>query len=47
LAPEYFDRYMRDDHQLAATQAYIEANPVKAGLCGEPSDWPYSSASHG
>jgi REP element-mobilizing transposase RayT len=43
-APEYFDRYMRDDHQLAATQAYIEANPVKAGLCNEPTEWPYSSA---
>lgn len=44
-APEYFDRYMRDDAQLAAAQAYIEANPVKAGLCSDPTDWPYSSAS--
>jgi putative DNA methylase len=44
-APEYFDRYMRDDHQFAATCAYIEENPVKAGLCSSPADWPYSSAS--
>jgi putative DNA methylase len=44
-APEYFDRYMRDDTQLAGTRAYIEANPVKAGLCNDPTEWPYSSAS--
>jgi REP element-mobilizing transposase RayT len=43
-APEYFDRYMRDDAHLAVTTAYVEANPVRAGLCGEPYDWPFSSA---
>ncbi len=43
-APEYFDRYMRDDAHLAATQIYIEQNPVKAGLCPEASDWRFSSA---
>jgi putative DNA methylase len=45
-APEYFDRYMRDDGQRAATRAYMESNPVKAGLCAEPQDWRFSSASH-
>lgn len=45
-APEYFDRYMRDDTHLAATLAYIEDNPVKAGLCCSASQWPFSSASH-
>jgi REP element-mobilizing transposase RayT len=44
-APEYFDRYMRDSDQLAATMAYIEENPARAGLCREPTAWPYSSAS--
>jgi putative DNA methylase len=44
-APEYFDRYMRDDTHLAATLAYIESNPVNAGLCREPSEWAFSSAS--
>jgi putative DNA methylase len=44
-APEYFDRYMRDEPHLAATVAYIEENPVKAGLCCEPAAWPYSPAS--
>jgi REP element-mobilizing transposase RayT len=45
-APEYFDRYMRNDGHLVGTSAYIEANPVKAGLCGVPEDWPFSSARH-
>lgn len=45
-APEYFDRYMRDEQHLAATLAYIEGNPVKIGLCPEPVDWRYSSARH-
>lgn len=43
-APDYFDRYMRDDDHLSATIAYVESNPVKAGLCGSPDSWPYSSA---
>jgi REP element-mobilizing transposase RayT len=43
-APEYFDRFMRDDDPLAATAIYIEANPVKAGLCDNASDWRFSSA---
>jgi REP element-mobilizing transposase RayT len=43
-APEYFDRYMCDDAQLAATRAYIEHNPVKGGLCREVSEWHFSSA---
>jgi REP element-mobilizing transposase RayT len=46
-APEYFDRYMRDDEHLSTTLAYLEANPVKAGLCVYPSDWPFSSAWQG
>jgi REP element-mobilizing transposase RayT len=45
-APEYFDRYMRDDTHLAATLAYIEANPTKAGLCQHPAEWPFSSAAY-
>ena len=45
-AKEYFDRFMRDDEHLATTAAYIEGNPVKAGLCQEVSDWRFSSAWH-
>jgi REP element-mobilizing transposase RayT len=43
-ARDYFDRAMRDERQSAAAQAYIEYNPVKAGLCREPSDWKWGSA---
>lgn len=45
-APEYFDRFMRDDQHLASTAAYIEGNPVKAGLCESVADWQFSSAWH-
>jgi type I restriction enzyme R subunit/putative DNA methylase len=41
---EYWDRYVRDDAHLVAVRCYIEANPVKAGLCQRPEDWPWSSA---
>jgi REP element-mobilizing transposase RayT len=46
-APEYFDRFMRDDAHLATTLIYIEENPVKAGLCATVSDWRFSSAWRG
>lgn len=43
-AADYFDRRTRDRDQFEATAIYIEANPVKAGLCAEAKDWPWSSA---
>jgi len=44
-AADYFDRYVRSDEQASAAIAYVENNPVKAGLCVSPADWPWSSAS--
>ncbi|MFN2452697.1 MAG: transposase [Pyrinomonadaceae bacterium] len=41
---ESFDRYIRDAKHFAATVAYIENNPVKAGLCAAPHEWQFSSA---
>jgi REP element-mobilizing transposase RayT len=41
---EYFDRYIRNAEHFRNTVRYIENNPVKAGLCKNPSDWPFSSA---
>ena len=41
---DYFDRYIRNEKHFYKTVEYIENNPVKAGLCAEPSDWPFSSA---
>jgi putative transposase len=43
---EYFDRFMRDDDHLATTIAYVEENPIKAGLATHPAQWKWSSARH-
>ena len=43
-APEYFDRAIRDDAHYANAVDYIAMNPVKAGMCGKPENWRYSSA---
>jgi REP element-mobilizing transposase RayT len=43
-APEYFDRAIRDKAHYSNALAYIAMNPVKAGLCGAPEDWRFSSA---
>ncbi len=40
---EYFDRFIRDENHFAQAIAYIHENPVKAGLCGHASEWPWSS----
>ena len=40
---EYFDRALRTDRHFRAVVEYIEHNPVKAGLCETPEDWPWSS----
>jgi len=36
---------VRDDEHLEATRAYVLANPVRAGLCSSPDDWPWSWSS--
>jgi REP element-mobilizing transposase RayT len=41
---EYHDRFIRDERHFHASVAYIENNPVKAGLCREAGDWVFSSA---
>lgn len=41
---DYWDRFIRDDRHLQAVVAYIENNPVAAGLCASPEHWPWSSA---
>ena len=43
-ASDYFDRYMRNEEQLEKTVAYVENNPVNAGLCAAPAGWAWSSA---
>ncbi len=41
---EPFDRYIRNQRHFQNAMAYIENNPVKAGLCREAKDWRWSSA---
>ena len=41
---EYWDRYIRNERHFAATQSYIDQNPVKAELVTEARLWPYGSA---
>jgi REP element-mobilizing transposase RayT len=41
---DYFDRFMRDGEHFERTRAYIQWNPVKAGLCRDPKHWAWSSA---
>lgn len=42
---ESWDRYIRDLRHFEAVKFYIERNPVEAGLCASPEQWPWSSAS--
>jgi len=45
--PDYFDRFMRDEGDVARTVAYIHWNPVKAGLVDSANQWRWSSAWEG
>lgn len=41
---ESFDHWVRDEREFYRIVAYIENNPVKAGLVSRPEDWRWSSA---
>jgi putative transposase len=41
---EYLDRFVRNAEHYERIVAYIEENPVKAGLAKIKTDWPWSSA---
>lgn len=41
---DYFDRYIRNAKHFENAVAYIESNPVRAGLCNSPSEWQFGSA---
>ena len=42
---ESFDHWIRNPSEWQKVRAYIERNPVAAGLVTRPEDWPWSSAS--
>lgn len=37
----YFDHVLRADEDILGVAAYIVANPVRAGLCQSPAEYPY------
>lgn len=39
----FYSVVMEETHTLSAMR-YVEMNPVRAGLCKKPQDWPWSSA---
>jgi len=43
---ESFDHWVHESYAAQLIRAYIERNPVDAGLVKYPQDWPWSSASN-
>ena len=41
---EYYDRFIRDAAHLRSAVRYVEFNPVNAGMCRSPEEWPFGSA---
>src|SRR3981081_4088403 len=41
---DYWDRFIRNEDHFAATESYIDLNPVKAGLGEETRLWPWGRA---
>jgi REP element-mobilizing transposase RayT len=42
---ESYDHWIRDEAEKSRIRRYVRMNPVKAGLCQQPEEWPWSSAS--
>jgi putative transposase len=40
----FTDHRIRDNQDYRLHRIYVHMNPVKAGLCKRPEDYPYSSA---
>ncbi|VGO14136.1 REP-associated tyrosine transposase [Pontiella desulfatans] len=38
---DFFDHRLRKDESYIEKAHYIRMNPVRAGLCVQPEDWPY------
>ena len=47
LRGRYASVLVESDEQYAATWAYIAYNPVRAGLCRRPHEWPWSGVAPG
>jgi putative transposase len=40
----YFEHVLRDEELTPVVARYILGNPVRAGLCAEPTDYPFSGS---
>ncbi len=40
----FYTELVKDDLQLLAVMRYLDLNPVRAGLCKNPTEWHYSGA---
>jgi putative transposase len=38
---DYFDRFLRSAESYSEKWDYVANNPVRAGLCARPEDWPW------
>jgi REP element-mobilizing transposase RayT len=38
----YFDHRLRNPSEYLDKYAYVRRNPVRAGYCAKPEDWPYT-----
>lgn len=47
FAERFAARVIESDEYLYDACAYVLLNPVRAGLCDRPDDWPWSSSSFG
>ena len=43
----FYPKPVTDDDQLLETCRYVIWNPVRAGLCERPEDWPWSASRYG
>jgi putative transposase len=43
LWQERFHSFVMDESHLLAAVRYVELNPVRAGICDTPGEWPWSS----
>jgi len=43
---ESYDHWIRNEREFGRICAYVECNPVSAGLVSKPEDWRWSSANH-
>lgn len=37
----FFDHVLRNSESYSQKWEYVRMNPVRAGLCKKPEDWPY------